>query len=223
MIFFPIFLFSGFQKNKTKIGIHYDFVHANQNKTKTTQRTTEPQNTSLASHSNCLNAINRYVDARKVSICSLLLICRTKKHFGISLTIFWPSSSLLFLLLLIFTSNLSTMPPRALMPYLDRFPTIYDANMYCSLNIFERTFKSTFFVLSESCLLLLQQQYTNLLCIWNSQTTLPCFCLSFHRLNRCCLVSLRFLRLFFWLAFVSRSVATILTKDFSALLTLFFC
>ena len=26
---------------------------------------------------------------------------------------------------------------------------------------------------------------------------LPCFCLSFHRLNRCCLVSLRFLRLFF--------------------------
>ena len=88
LIFFPIFLFSGFQKNKTKIGIHYDFVHANQNKTKTTQRNTEPQNTSLASHSNCLNAINRYVDARKVSICSLLLICRTKKHFGISLTIF---------------------------------------------------------------------------------------------------------------------------------------
>ena len=165
LIFFPIFLFSGFQKNKTKIGIHYDFVHANQNKTKTTQRTTEPQNTSLASHSNCLNAINRYVDARKVSIALCFLFVARKKHSGIFINNFLIFPSLLFLLLLIFTSNLSTMPPRALMPCLDRFPTIYDANMYCSLNIFERTFKSTFFVLSESCLLLLQQQYTNLLCI----------------------------------------------------------
>ena len=146
-----------------------------------------------------------------------------EKTFWHFINNFLISPSLLFLLLLIFTSNLSTMPPRALMPCLDHFPTIYDVNMYCSLNIFEPTFQSSFFVLSKSGII---YSYNNNTWISSASETLklpsPCLCLSFHRLNRCCLVSLRFLRLFFWLDFVSRRVQTIFNERFLREYWLFF-
>ena len=133
-----------FLKNKTKIGIER-LVHdkSKQNKNNTTKHRTTKHLFGFAQQLPERNkSIRRRQKGKYMLFASYLSHEKTFWHF---INNFLISPSLLFLLLLIFTSNLSTMPPRALMPCLDRFPTIYDVNMYCSLNIFKHTFKSSFF------------------------------------------------------------------------------